>query len=262
MFLALDIAASGLQAQQTSVNVISNNLANVTTAGYKRQIPEFRDLLYIDLRRVGSTSSDTGTIVPTGIQLGLGVQTASIHRDQSQGTPSNTGGPLDVMISGKGFFQITLPDGTTSYTRDGTFQLSATGEVVTADGYPVIPNITVPSNAISVSVNTSGVVEASIPNQTTPSNLGQLQLATFINENGLQATGNNLFLETPASGTPVTGTPGIDGVGTILQGYIESSNVNAVSEITSLITAQRAYEMNTKVITASDQMLQNLAQTG
>lgn len=262
MFLALDIAASGLQAQQTSVNVISNNLANVTTTGYKRQIPEFRDLLYTDLRRVGSTSSDTGTIVPTGIQLGLGVQTSAIHRDESQGTPNSTSGPLDVMVNGKGFFQITLPDGTTSYTRDGTFQLSATGEIVTADGYPVIPNITVPTNATSVSINSSGVVEATIPNQTIPSNLGQLQLATFINENGLQATGNNLFLETAASGSPVTGTPGIDGVGTIQQGYLESSNVNSVSEITNLITAQRAYEMNTKVITAADQMLQNLSQTG
>jgi len=262
MFLALDIAASGLQAQQTNVNVISNNLANISTTGYKRQIPEFRDLLYINLRRVGSTSSDTGTIVPTGIQLGLGVQTAAIHRDITQGTPNATSGSLDLSISGKGFFQITMPDGTTSYTRDGTFQLSPTGEIVTADGYPLTPNITIPPNAQSISINSSGVVEASIQGQTTPSNLGQIQLATFINENGLQATGNNLLTETEASGTPVTGTPGLDGVGTILQGFLESSNVNSVSEVTSLITAQRAYEMNTKVITAADQMLQNLSQTG
>ncbi|MEI7669006.1 MAG: flagellar basal-body rod protein FlgG [Pseudomonadota bacterium] len=261
MFLALDIAASGLQAQQTNVSVISNNLANISTTGYKRQIPEFRDLLYIDLRRVGTTSSDTGTIVPTGIQLGLGVQNAAIHRDLAQGTPNSTSGPLDLSISGKGFFQITLPDGTTAYTRDGTFQVSATGEIVTADGYAVTPNITIPSNATSVSVNSSGVVEATIPAQTNPSNLGQIQLANFINENGLQAVGNNLLTETQASGTPTTGTPGTDGVGTILQGFLENSNVNAVSEITGLITAQRAYEFNTKVITASDQMLQKLAQT-
>jgi flagellar basal-body rod protein FlgG len=260
MFLALDIAATGLQAQQTNVNVISNNLANISTAGYKRQLAEFRDLLYIDQRRVGSTSSDTGTIVPTGIQVGLGVQTASIHRDQAQGTPTSTSGSLDLMISGKGFFQVTLPDGTTSYTRDGIFQLSETGQIVTADGYPVLPNITVPNNATGISVNASGVVEATVSGQTVPSNLGQIQLATFINPNGLQATGNNLLLETQASGAPVTGNPGVDGIGTILQGFTESSNVNAVSEITSLITAQRAYEFNTKVITASDEMLKQLAQ--
>ena len=262
MFLSLDIAASGLQAQQTNVDVISNNLANVSTTGFKRQIPEFRDLLYVNMRTAGSTSSDTGTIVPTGIQLGLGVKTSAIHRDITQGTPSSTGGALDLSISGKGYFQITLPDGTTSYTRDGTFQVSATGEVVTADGYPLTPNITIPSNATQISVNSSGVVEATIPAQTTPSNLGQIQLATFINENGLQATGSNLLTETQASGTPVTGTPGVDGVGTIQEGYLENSNVNPVTEITTLIVAQRAYEMNTKVITASDQMLQNLAQVG
>jgi len=262
MFLSLDIAASGLQAQQTNVDVISHNLANISTTGYKRQIPEFRDLLYIDLRRAGSTSSDTGTIVPTGIQLGLGVQTAAIHRDNTQGTPNSTAGSLDLSISGKGYFQITLPDGTTAYTRDGTFQVSATGEIVTADGYPMTPSITVPSNATEISINASGVAEAKIPGQTTLSNLGQIQLATFINDNGLQATGGNLLLESQASGTPVVGTPGLDGVGSIQQGYLENSNVNAVSEITSLIVAQRAYEMNTKVISASDQMLQNLAQVG
>lgn len=262
MNLSLDIAASGLQAQQTSVDVISNNLANVSTTAYKKQIAEFRDLLYVNLKRVGTTSSDTGTIVPTGIQLGLGVQTAAIHRDLSQGTPNSTSGPLDWSINGLGYFQITMPDGSTSYTRNGTFQLSPTGEIVTADGYPMVPNITVPSNATAVSVNASGVVEATIPNQVNPSNLGQVQLATFINGNGLQATGGSLFTETQASGPPVIGTPGVDNIGTIQQGFLETSNVNPVREITSLITAQRAYEMNTKVITASDQMLQNLAQVG
>jgi flagellar basal-body rod protein FlgG len=262
MFLSLDIAGSGLQAQQTSVDVISQNLANVSTTGYKRQVPEFRDLLYVNLRRVGATSSDTGTIIPTGIQLGLGVQTAAIHRDISQGTPTSTTGPLDLSISGGGLFQITMPDGSLAYTRDGTFEISPTGEIVNADGYPLTPNITIPNNATGISINTSGVVEATIPNQTAPSNLGQIQLATFINPNGLEATGSNLFIETASSGSPVIGTPGLDGVGTIQQGFLESSNVNPVTEITRLITAQRAYEMNTKVITASDQMLQNLAQVG
>ncbi len=260
MFLSLDIAASGLQAQQTSVDVISQNLANVSTTGYKRNIPEFRDLLYIDMRRVGATSSDTGTIIPTGTQLGLGVQTAAIHHDLSQGIPASTSGPLDLAISGRGYFQITMPDGSTAYTRDGTFQVSPTGEIVNADGYPLTPNITIPTDATSVSINTSGVVEATIPNQVNPSNLGQIQLATFINPNGLQLMGNNLLSETQASGSPVIGTPGIDGVGNIEQGFLESSNVNPVTEITTLITAQRAYEMNTKVLTASDQMLQTLSQ--
>jgi flagellar basal-body rod protein FlgG len=262
MFLSLDIAAGGLQAQQTNVDVISQNLANLSTTGYKRQIPEFRDLLYQDIKRVGATSSDTGTIVPTGIQLGLGVKTSAIHRDIQQGTLQSTTEPLDLAVNGRGYFQVTLPDGTTAYTRDGTFQVSPTGELVTADGFPLSPAITVPQNATAVSINSSGVVEATIPSQTTPSNLGQMQLATFINENGLQATGDNLLLETQASSTPVVGNPGIDGVGTIQQGFLETSNVNPVSEITNLIVAQRAYEMNTKVVTASDQMLQTLFQVG
>jgi flagellar basal-body rod protein FlgG len=262
MFLSLDIAAGGLQAQQTNVDVISQNLANLSTTGYKRQIPEFRDLLYQDIKRVGATSSDTGTIIPTGIQLGLGVKTSAIHRDIQQGTLQSTTEPLDLAVNGRGYFQVTLPDGTTAYTRDGTFQVSPTGEIVTADGFALSPTITIPQDATAVSINASGVVEATIPNQTNPSNLGQMQLATFINENGLQATGDNLLLETQASSTPVVGNPGIDGVGTIQQGFLETSNVNPVSEITNLIVAQRAYEMNTKVVTASDQMLQTLFQVG
>jgi flagellar basal-body rod protein FlgG len=260
MFLALDIAASGLQAQQINVDVISQNLANMSTTGYKRQLPEFRDLLYQDLKRVGATSSDTGTIIPTGIQLGLGVKTGAIHRDISQGTLTSTTESLDLGISGRGYFQISLPDGTTAYTRDGTFQLSSTGEIVTADGFPLSPAITIPQNGTSVSVNTSGEVEATIPGQVAPSNLGQIQLATFINENGLQATGSNLFLETQASGTPVIGTPGLDGVGVVQQGFLEASNVNSVTDITNLVVAQRAYEMNSKVISAASAMLQSLTQ--
>lgn len=262
MLLSLNIAASGLQAQQTNVDVISQNIANISTTGYKRQMPEFRDLLYQDIRRVGATSSDTGTIVPTGIQLGLGVKTSAIHRDVGQGTFSATNGTLDLAISGRGYFQITLPDGTAAYTRDGTFQVSPTGEIVTADGFPLSPSITIPQNATGVSINASGVVEATIPNQTTPSNLGQMQLATFINENGLQAIGDNLFLETQASSTPVVGTPGLDGVGNVRQGFLENSNVDAVRSITELIVAQRAYEFNTKIISAADQMLQTLSQVG
>jgi len=262
MFSALDIAASGIQAQQTSVDVVSNNLANVSTTGYKREFAQFSDLLYQNLTRVGTTSSDTGTIIPSGIQLGLGTQLKSISRDLSQGIPQSTAAPLDLAVSGLGYFQITLPNGSTAYTRDGTFQVSPTGEIVTADGYPLTPNITIPQDAISVSINTSGVVEATIPAQIDPSTLGQIQLASFINPNGLQATGSNLLLETQASGAPVTGTPGIDQFGTIQQGFLETSNVNPVTEITSLITAQRAYEMNTKVLTAQDQMMQTLNQVG
>jgi flagellar basal-body rod protein FlgG len=262
MFLSLDIAASGLQAQQTNVDVISQNLANLSTTGYKRQVPEFQDLLYQDIKKVGASSSDTGTIIPTGIQLGLGVKTAAIHRDIRQGAPTSTSEPTDLAISGRGYFQVTLPDGTTAYTRDGTFQISPTGEIVTADGYPLTPAITVPPNSTNLNINASGVAEATIPGQTNPSNLGQIQLATFINENGLQALGSNLFAETQASSTPVIGTPGLDGVGNIQQGFLETSNVNPVSEITGLIIAQRAYESQTKVLTASDQMLQNLNQVG
>jgi len=262
MFLSLDIAAGGLQAQQTNVDVISQNLANLSTTAYKRQIPEFRDLLYQNITRVGATSSDSGTIIPTGIQLGLGVKTAAIHRDIQQGTLNSTTEPLDLAINGRGYFQITMPDGTTSYTRDGTFQISPTGEIVTADGFALTPTITIPQNATAISINSSGVVEATIPAQTNPSQIGQMQLATFINENGLQALGDNLFAETQASSTPVTGNPGLDGVGTVQQGFLENSNVNPVTEITNLIVAQRAYEMNTKVVTASDQMLQDLYQVG
>jgi len=258
MMLSLDIAATGMQAQTTYIDVISQNLANEPTTAYKANVPEFRDLLYQNLRTVGATSSDTGTIIPTGIQLGLGVRTAAIHRNVQQGTLNPTTEPLDLAVQGRGYFQITMPDGTTSYTRDGTFQISPTGEIVTADGFPLTPNITIPPDATAININTSGVVEATVQGQVNPSNLGQIQLATFINENGLQALGDNLFAETQASSTPVVGTPGLDGVGTIQQGYLENSNVNPVTEITNLISAQRAYEMNTKVLTAASQVLQAL----
>lgn len=255
---SLDIAGTGMQAQQTNVEVISNNIANMTTTGFKRRRAEFQDLMYQSLRRVGSTSSDSGTIVPAGAQVGLGVKTAAIYRINEQGNLTQTSNTLDMAIQGSGYFQVQLPSGQTAYTRDGTFGMSASGEIVTADGYVVAPGITVPSNATSVTVSTSGQVEATIAGQTATQTVGQIQLATFPNEAGLDAQGDNLFLQTEASGNPQTGSPASTGFGSVMQGYVESSNVNVVSEITNLITAQRAYEMNSKVITASDEMLQTL----
>jgi flagellar basal-body rod protein FlgG len=255
---ALDIAGTGMQAQQTNVEVISNNIANMSTTGFKRRRAEFQDLIYQNLRTVGSNSSDNGTVVPSGAQIGLGVKTAAIYRITEQGTLTQTSNTLDMAIQGNGYFQVTLPSGETAYTRDGTFALAPDGTIVTADGYPVAPGIVVPPNAVSVSVNASGQVQATVSGQTTPSTLGQLQLAAFPNEAGLDAQGDNLFTQSGASGNPVTGTPGSPGFGSVMQGYVESSNVNVVTEITSLITAQRAYEMNSKVITSSNEMLQTL----
>jgi flagellar basal-body rod protein FlgG len=255
---SLDIAGTGMQAQQTNVEVISNNIANMSTTGYQRRRAEFQDLIYQNLRSVGSNSSDNGTVVPSGAQIGLGVKTAAIYRICEQGTLTQTGNSLDMAIQGNGYFQVTLPSGETAYTRDGTFALSPEGEIVTADGYPVVPGITVPTNAVTVTVNSSGQVQATISGQTTPTTLGQLQLASFPNQAGLDAQGDNLFLQSGASGTAVTGTPGSPGFGSVMQGYVESSNVNVVTEITNLITAQRSYEMNSKVITSSNEMLQTL----
>jgi len=255
---ALDIAGTGMQAQQTNVEVISNNIANMSTTGYKRQRAEFQDLIYQNLRRVGSNSSDNGTVVPAGAQIGLGVKTAAIYRITGQGDLQQTSNNLDLAIQGNGYFQVTLPTGETAYTRDGTFSLSPDGTIVTADGYTVVPGITVPTNAVSISINATGQVQATIAGQTAPNTLGQLQLANFPNEAGLDAQGDNLFIQTAASGNAVTGNPGSTGFGSVMQGFVESSNVNVVTEITSLITAQRTYEMNSKVITASDDMLQTL----
>ena len=257
---ALDIAATGLQAQQLFVDVTSQNLANANTTAYKLQRPEFEDLLYQNLRSVGTNSSDNGTIVPTGIQIGLGVKLGAISRDTSQGTPTQTNAPLDMMILGRGFFQVTLPNGQLAYTRDGGFQEAADGSIVTKDGFQVVPTISIPQNATSITIDQSGEVSATIPGQTAPQVLGQLQTVNFVNEAGLQATGNNLYTETAASGAPVIGTPGLDGFGTILEGSIETSNVNSVTELTNLIKAQRVYDMNSKVITKTDEMLQSLNQ--
>ncbi len=258
---SLNIAATGLAAQQLHVDTISHNLANMTTTGYKAERPEFQDLLYQDLRRVGANSSDQGTVIPTGVQIGLGVKNTAISRQTSQGTVQATENPLDIAMQGKGYFQIELPDGTIAYTRDGAFKLSPEGMIVTRDGYVVQPAITIPDDATDVSINASGQVQVMLQGQVEPQELGQLEIATFINPPGLKAIGDNLLLESEASGDPILGNAGEEGFGTMLQGYLENSNVDPVSEITSLIVAQRAYEMNTKVITASDQMLQSLNQS-
>lgn len=257
---SLNIAATGMLAQQLNVEVISNNIANMNTTGFKRQRAEFQDLLYQEERRVGSASSDTGSIVPAGVQIGVGVKTAAVYRITEQGNLVATDNTYDVAIQGKGFFKVTLPNGDSAYTRAGSFQLSPTGEIVTADGHSVAPSITIPSNAISVTINPSGEVLAKIQGQITPQNVGQLTLVNFANEAGMEPLGDNMLLETPASGTPTESVPGAIGYGTLLQGFVETSNVNVVQEITNLITAQRAYEMNSRVIEASDEMMQALNQ--
>ncbi|WP_417477373.1 flagellar basal-body rod protein FlgG [Maricaulis sp.] len=252
---SLMTAATGMQAQQLNVEVISNNLANMNTTGFKRQRAEFQDLLYQNVQQMGVSSSDAGTIVPTGIQVGLGVQTASIYRITEQGSLANTGNPFDLAINGDGYFRISMPNGNDAYTRAGSFAVSPEGEIVTADGYTVAPGIVIPAGARSVAINEQGQVQAMIDGQTEPQTVGQLELSTFNNDAGLEAIGNNLFLESAASGAAATGTPSSPGYGYVMQGFVEASNVNAVTEITSLIQAQRAYEMNARVITASDEMM-------
>jgi len=257
---SLDIAATGMLAQQRNVEVVSNNLANMNTTAFMRRRTEFQDLIYQDIRRVGTTSSDAGTIVPSGVQVGLGVKLAAVYRIHEQGNLTATDNTFDLAVQGKGFFQITQPTGETAYTRDGTFQLNATGQIVTHDGYTVQPGITVPSNAIDVSINNSGQVQVKIEGKSALSTVGQLQIATFANEAGLESKGGNLYLETPASGAAISASPATSGYGSILQGFLETSNVNAVEEVSNLISAQRAYEMNSKVIKASDEMLGTLTQ--
>lgn len=257
---SMSVAATGMMAQQLNVEVISNNIANMTTTGFKRSRPEFQDLLYQTLRRGGAASSQDGTIVPAGVQVGLGVKTASVYRVMEQGNLVNTENSLDIAIQGQGHFIVELPSGEFGYTRSGNFQLSPDGEIVTADGYPVSPGIIVPPDAIEVSINADGMVNAKIEGEIALRDLGQLELATFVNPTGLEAVGDNLFLETEASGGAAFATPGTAGYGTVLQYFLESSNVNPVQEITSLITAQRAYDMNSKVISASDEMMMTVTQ--
>jgi len=254
--MALRTAATGMAAQQLNVEVISNNIANMNTVGYKKQRAEFEDLLYQDVERAGSQSSDTGTIVPTGIQIGAGVKAGSVYRVTTQGSPTQTGNSLDLAVNGLGYFQVLLPSGETAYTRAGNLSMSATGQIVTSDGYPILPQITIPAGSTGITISPGGQVQVTTANSTTSSTVGQIQLATFFNEGGMEATGNNLYMETAASGSPTVGLPNANGVGALMQGYTEASNVDPVTEISSLIVAQRAYEMNSKVISTADQMLQ------
>lgn len=256
---ALSIAATGMLAQQLNVEVISNNLANMNTTGHKRQRAEFQDLLYQTIERGGTDSSDSGTITPSGIQIGIGVKAGGVYRITQQGDLETTGNTYDVAVNGKGFFRVQLPNGDDAFTRAGSFQLSDQGELVTLDGYQVGPGITVPQGAVDVSINRDGLVFAKLSGQTELQQVGRLELAIFFNEAGLEAIGGNLLLETPASGTPNIGVPGDPGIGQIMQGFLETSNVNAVQEITALIAAQRAYELNSKVITSADEMLRTMS---
>lgn len=257
---SLDIGATGMMAQQMNVDTISNNIANMTTTGFKRQRAAFLDLIYQNIDRPGSTSSDAGTTVPSGIQMGLGVRTGAVYRMTGQGAIQITENPLDVAITGEGYFQIQMPNGDTAYTRDGTFQLNENGEMVTVQGFRVEPGITIPDNALDIDINDTGEVLVRVDGQVALQNLGQIELATFVNPVGLEAVGDNLFLETEASGTATTGNPGEDQFGTVRQGALEQSNVNVVEEITRLIAAQRAYEMNSNVISTSDEMMQTVGQ--
>lgn len=252
---ALQIAATGMSAQQMRVEVISNNLANMSTTGYNARRAEFADLHYQQDIRPGTVTANDGTIVPTGVQLGLGVRAAAVSVNVAQGTPSLTGGDLDVAIEGGGYLEVTLPSGASAYTRDGGLKRSADGLIVTSDGHTVAPGITIPAEARTLSINAAGEVYAYFTDRVEPELLGQITLAGFTNEKGLEAIGSNLFLETAASGAPTVGVPGESGLGTLRQGYLEESSVDAVYEITELIEAQRGYELNAKVITAADQML-------
>lgn len=252
---ALQIAATGMSAQQMRVDVISNNLANMSTTGYNARRAEFADLHYQQLTRPGTINASDGTIVPTGVQVGLGVRPAAVTVNVAQGSLSASGGDLDVAIEGLGYLEVTLPSGLSAYTRDGALKRTGDGLIVTSDGYQVAPGITIPSDARSLSINASGEVYAYFSDRVQPELLGQLTLAGFVNEKGLEAIGSNLFLETSASGPASISAPGEDGLGTLRQGFLEDSSVDAVREITDLIEAQRGYELNAKVITAADQML-------
>ena len=252
---ALQIAATGMMAQQMRVEVISNNLANMNTTGYNARRAEFADLHYQQIARPGSVNAADGTVLPTGVQLGLGVRPSAISVNLSQGALGATGGDLDVAIEGKGYFEVTLPSGGAAYTRDGALKRSADGLIVTSDGHGVVPNITIPDDSRSISINAQGEVYAYFVDTAEPQLLGQLTVTGFTNPKGLEAVGSNLFVETSASGQPFVASPGEDGLGTVRQGYLEDSSVDAVKEITDLIEAQRGYELNSKVITAADQML-------
>jgi flagellar basal-body rod protein FlgG len=259
MIRSLWISKTGLDGQQMNMDVIANNLANVSTTGFKRSRAVFEDLLYQTLRQPGAKSSQQSEI-PSGLQLGTGVRPIATERIFVQGNLTQTGNPLDIAINGNGFFQITLPDGTTAYTRDGTFQVNSQGQMVTASGYTVAPAITIPADTLSITISRDGIVSVQQSGVAAPTQVGQLQLASFINPAGLQSQGENLYLETAASGAPSTNTPGTNGLGVLNQAFLETSNVNVAEELVNMIQAQRAFEINSRAITASDQMLQRLSQ--
>jgi len=259
MIGSLWIAKTGLDAQQTNMDVISNNLANVSTNGFKRSRAVFEDLMYQTLRQPGAQSSEQTTL-PSGLQIGTGVRPVATERLHTQGNLSKTDNSKDVAINGQGFFQVQLPDGTAAYTRDGSFQVDQNGQLVTNAGFPVQPGITIPSNALSITIGRDGVVSVTQQGQAQPVQVGQLTLSTFINDTGLESMGENLYKETQASGAPTDSTPGLNGAGLLYQGYVETSNVNVAEELVSMIQTQRAYEINSKAITTSDQMLQKLTQ--
>lgn len=254
---AMSTAATAMLAMETNVAVIANNIANVKTTGYKKMRPEFQDLLYQNIRAQGTVSSKSGTRQPSGIQIGMGVRTGATYRIMTQGTLVKTEKPLDMAIRGEGFFIIKLPDGTNAYSRDGSFEINQNGSIVTIDGYSVLPGITIPENARDVSISPEGYVQAKLGNENEVKVLGQVQLARFVNSAGLESIGNNLYKSTASSGLQQIAFPANDGYGTILQGFVEQSNVNSINEITDLIQAQRSYELNSKVINAGDEMLKS-----
>jgi flagellar basal-body rod protein FlgG len=253
---SLFTASTGMAAQQLNIDVIANNIANVTTTGFKRSRAEFSDLLYQEYRRVGTQSSDTGTIVPAGVQVGLGVKPVSVYRINEQGSLIATNNQLDIAIKGRGFLQVTLPDGTVGYSRDGSLKRDQDGQITTNDGYPLEPSITIPANASAITIGKDGTVSVTTAASATSQQIGTIQLADFVNPAGLQPRGDNLYLETAASGAPQTGTAGLNGLGTLDQNALEASNVNVVEEMVNMIETQRAYEMNSKAISTADQMLQ------
>ncbi|WP_296949228.1 flagellar basal-body rod protein FlgG [uncultured Massilia sp.] len=259
MIRSLHIAKTGLEAQQTNLDVISNNLANVSTNGFKKSRAVFEDLLYQNVRQPGAQSSQQ-TQLPSGLQIGTGVRTVATERIHTQGNPSQTGNSKDVMVNGAGYFQVLTPDGTQAYTRDGSFQTDSNGQLVTSSGYVLQPPITVPNNALTLTVGRDGTVSVTTPGQTAATQIGAIQLHTFVNPAGLESRGENLYVETGASGTANANVPGTNGAGVLMQGYVETSNVNVVEEMVNMIETQRAYEINSKAITTSDQMLQKLAQ--
>lgn len=259
MIRSLWIAKSGMEGQQFKLDTIANNLANVSTNGFKRGGVVFEDLMYDTLRQAGAASGEQSQL-PTGLQVGLGTRVAASTRNFSQGNLQQSGNNLDLAIKGQGFFQVQLADGSTAYTRDGSFQLDGSGQIVTSDGHVLQPGITIPANSQSVTIAANGTVSVSVPGQPTAQTAGQLQLASFVNPSGLEPRGQNLYVETASSGAPASGAPGADGLGQLLQGYVEGSNVNVVEELVSMIATQRAYELNSKAIQTTDQMLQRLGQ--